>query len=297
MSNGNVFLTTTYYGPFFPEEIFAPPYLDIGTAEMLFQIASALVFATNNNATLYVPSLNVYFKYNDIIKGNSIFRNINTDFSYNYLQYNTIYYDGEKNWKYCDDQQIIHNYSFYDNIHFKENPFLNYFNFDICYNLVLDTFSPNQTDIDYITTKYPYMLNLSSNTCGLCVYKFNDVESYLNSPYFYYLQTSALNLFKYLLSTGITNFIVFTNDITYMQTALHTIIGAQFPGVNIYVPFEKDYMNIWMLSLIPVTVVSHSWVSWWGAYLNKNSNKVIHYLNFTDPTGIDLNRLPSWVSP
>ena len=50
-----------------------------GLGNLLFQIASGLSYAINNNATLYVPSLNTYFRVHGIKKEDSIFRNINTN--------------------------------------------------------------------------------------------------------------------------------------------------------------------------------------------------------------------------
>jgi hypothetical protein len=293
MSSGNVYLTTTYYDEYFPTSLYSPP-LDVGSGEILYQVASSLVYANSNNANLYVPSLNVYFKYNNVTKGNSIFRNINTDCSLNFSVYNTLYYNGDS---YTNEKQIINNYPYYNNIHFKDFPFGDYLNFDVCYNLILNTFSPNTTDISYIVTKYPYMLDLSFNACGLCVYNFRDTDSYLNTIYFNYLQNSAMKLFNYLISKGITIFVVFTNDLTFMNLALSTIIGSNYPGITIYKPFEQDYMNLWMMSMIPVSVASHSFVSWWGAYLNKNPNKIVYYSSFLDPLNASINKLPTWIVP
>jgi hypothetical protein len=161
---------------------------------------------------------------------------------------------------------------------------------------MLDTFSPNKNDINYITNKYSYM-NDTTGLCGICIYNFGQENSYLNESYFSYLQSRASGLFQGLTARGITKYVVFTNDLQFMQNALQKILGSQASGLTIYVPTEKDYIQIWMMSLLKINIVSHTQVSWWGAYLNKIPNKVVYYLNYFDTTSTNINIKPGWIIP
>jgi len=45
--------------------------------------------------------------------------------------------------------------------------------------------------------------------------------------------------------------------------------------LNEFIENEKDYIEIYLMSLCNNNIISNSSYSWWGAYLNKNKNKKI----------------------
>lgn len=70
-------------------------------------------------------------------------------------------------------------------------------------------------------------------------------------------------------------FCIFSDDIEWCKATL----GADFPGVDIvYVDWNKkgeSYRDMQLMSLCKHNIVANSSFSWWGAWLNKNPNKIV----------------------
>ncbi len=63
-------------------------------------------------------------------------------------------------------------------------------------------------------------------------------------------------------------FIVFSNDIEWCQTVF---IGDKY----IFIDNEKDYIELYLMSLCNNHVIANSSFSWWGAWLNPDKNKTV----------------------
>jgi len=63
-------------------------------------------------------------------------------------------------------------------------------------------------------------------------------------------------------------FVVFSDDIEWCKNNLK---GNDI----IYIDGEKDYIELYLMSLCDNNIISNSSFSWWGAWLNKNNNKVV----------------------
>ncbi len=90
-------------------------------------------------------------------------------------------------------------------------------------------------------------------------------------------QTINIDYFKKaleLINTKITNpiFFIFSDDIAWVKTNLKT------NGQNIYVSPEKNSeatQELILMSQCQHQIISNSTFSWWAAYLNQNTNKIV----------------------
>jgi hypothetical protein len=63
-------------------------------------------------------------------------------------------------------------------------------------------------------------------------------------------------------------FILFSDDTEWCKNNIKT-------DNIIYINDEKDYIEIYLMSLCDNNIISNSSFSWWGAWLNQNENKVV----------------------
>jgi hypothetical protein len=63
-------------------------------------------------------------------------------------------------------------------------------------------------------------------------------------------------------------FVVFSDDIDWCKENL------KLDNV-IYIENEKDYIELYLMSICSNNIISNSSFSWWGAWLNKNENKKV----------------------
>ena len=63
-------------------------------------------------------------------------------------------------------------------------------------------------------------------------------------------------------------FIVFSDDITWCKENL------KLENV-VYIENERDYVELYLMSLCDNNIISNSSFSWWGAWLNVNENKIV----------------------
>jgi hypothetical protein len=268
-TNNKLFLVLTHYSI---EKPTSPWYLqngrNTGIGNMLFQIASCTSFAIKNNAQLYVPGLESFFKFENVFKKNSIFRNINSEcpnefFDNNYLHIN------ENNWTHN-----IWEYTYSNNMKFSTFYFENWKNFIDYREIILKLFRPLHEDCLYISNKYPEIFN--PNTCSIHVrlgpdykeiYK-NDINrlNELQNGYFKSLDHMIEN--KY-----IDTCFVFTNDPEYCKNIFDQ--NSKYSNIKFIYSKERDFVDVWMISLIKNNIVSVSTLAWWGSFLNENPDQYI----------------------
>lgn len=92
---------------------------------------------------------------------------------------------------------------------------------------------------------------------------------YLNLPSYHPQQsldyyTSAVNLL------GIdNNYIIFSDDLDGIKNMFDFIPNKQFINLN------KNYLDLYAMSMCEHNIICNSTFGWWGAYLNENKNKKI----------------------
>ena len=238
-----------------------------GLGNMLFQISSGLSYSIKNNAKLNIMDIQHYLSAEDIDIKNHILRKI--DDSPDYQNYELV-----KNSKVTssDNEENIFKYDFYDNINFN-NYYENYNNFEEIKDLIVYCFSPSNKDVEYILNKYPIIKN--NNLCSLHIRFGPDYETIfgINSEFIKNLENNYIKCVDHMiLHKNISNFFIFTNDKEYSTNLFN---DPKYQNINFYYSNERDYIDIWMISLIKNNIVSVSTLSWWGSYLNKNEDKCI----------------------
>jgi hypothetical protein len=263
-----VFLTLTHYSIDKPT---SPWYIqsggNTGIGNMLFQITSSLCFALKYGAQLFVPGLETFFKYENVKKEQSIFRNVCSECPSEYLTVidNKVASDG------C--QQNIWDYTFENNMNFHEY-FENYRNIIDSRDMIQEMFGPTRQDIEYIKHKYSIIQN--PEICSIHVRLGPDYrEIYMaDNERLFQLQNSYWECVDHMIAEkNIRHFFVFTNDREYCQYLFDR--NPKYNGIHFYYSDERDFMDVWMISLIKYNIVSVSTLAWWGSFLNKHPDQYI----------------------
>jgi hypothetical protein len=236
-----------------------------GLGNMLFQIATGLSFAIKNNTKLGVLNLHNHITYlNDEMSINptlkhsfeyltlNIFNNINIIKDVNIKEtelYNIINYPFE----YIDI--IPQNNTIIDGFFQSEKYFKEYT------DIIYDNFAPTQSIIDDLKEYnfFKYKTTAIHVRRGDFI-KYTNIHPIQSLDYF--------NKAIQLLSNVTEKFIIFSDDIEWCKL---NFTGDQF----IFIENEKDYNELYLMSLCDNNIISNSSFSWWGAWINKNNEKKI----------------------
>ena len=241
-----------------------------GIGNSLFQIASGLNYARKHNAKLFVPSLETYLKTEGLQKEDTIFRYINTDKPDDYNELQLVNSN--------DNREYIFKHKYYNNINF-HNYFENINNIADFKKDLLELFSPSAEQIAYLISKYP-VLQSTDNICSLHIRRGPDICSIYSEHHLKQIENYTFELLDYMIEKkNITNIFVLTNDRAYCNAILDG--NSRYTGLTFYYSAERDYYDIWIISLIKNNIISASTLSWWGSFLNKYSDKFIigHHKN------------------
>jgi hypothetical protein len=129
-------------------------------------------------------------------------------------------------------------------------------------DFILEMFEPNDTIKKYITEKYAAIL--SFKTCAIHVrrgdfLKFSHIHTVQDLAY-YQSGIKALQMFE--------RYVVFSDDIAWCK---NNFIGENF----IFIENEKDYIDLFLMSMCDNQIISNSSFSWWAAWLNNNPDKKV----------------------
>ena len=133
-------------------------------------------------------------------------------------------------------------------------------------DLILDLFAPI-TDIEnYIKSKFSGIINVNALSIhvrrGDYVYLPNHHP--VAGPEYY---TNAIN---YITNkTRVDKYVVFSDDINYCKSMF-----GESEDI-IYIDGEKDYIDLYLMSMCKHNITANSTFSWWGAWLNNNPDKIV----------------------
>ena len=224
-------------------------FLQGGLGNFLFQIAAAVSLAKENNDMALFSEDDIYVVHNQINSyKNNILRNI--EFIKGSIPVTNTY--NEPRFQ-------------YDKIPYKRNlKLIGYFQSEKYFthrDTILDLFGPTPEIIKYINDKYGYV---HDNTCSIHVRR----GDYLKHPTHH--PTCTLDYYKKAMKAMPvdTRFLVFSDDIEWCK--------ENFVGDNVtFIENEKDYIDLYLMSLCRHNIIANSSFSWWGAWLNKNRRKIV----------------------
>jgi hypothetical protein len=115
----------------------------------------------------------------------------------------------------------------------------------------------------YLKNKYKNIL--TENTCSIHVRRGN----YLNLQHFHPVQ--SIEYYKKAISffDKDTTFLIFSDDMEWCKYEF------QFLKNKFFIENNKDYEDLYLMSMCKNNIIANSSFSWWGSYLNKNINKKV----------------------
>ncbi len=210
----------------------------------LFKMAACLSLAKNNECEVIFSKS----EYN-------IFKNINLSKDLSQFAIDFVY--SEQFFHYCEilyKKNILLEGYFQSEKYFIKNK-----------EYILECFELKEEIKNFIEKKYSKLIN--SNTCSLHIRRGDYLglkDYYKHMEKEYYINAMEIVSSK----TEIDNFIFFSDDIDWCKKNFH---GKKFTFVH----GEKDYEDLYLMSLCKNNIIANSSFSWWGAYLNRNRNKII----------------------
>ena len=235
-----------------------------GLGNMLFGIAASLSIAKNNNTDAIFSDINIHLENlnNDTVHNPKLnyaleYKNLNIFKNLNYSKIPDVikkcnfpfYYQEIK----LEETDILINGFFQSEKYFINNE-----------QYIRDIFSIDNYVLNKINEKYNNILKDNNNT-SIHVRRgdYLKFSNYHPTPSLEYFK-NAINLTKH----NTDKYIIFSDDIEWCKTKFE---GNKF----IFIENEKDYIELYMMSLCKNNIISNSSFSWWGAWLNLNKDKVI----------------------
>jgi hypothetical protein len=227
-----------------------------GLGNSMFQIATTVAIAINNNTDYFFPD-NCYFKkkyFDDINK--CYFKNMLPFINSNLLNGNIVRW-GYGGIGYLDPPQIKNNNEIVIVDGFFQNE--KYF---IQYKEILNSIFEIKNEYkEYLQEKYKDILN--KNTCSLHIrrgdYQTAKEMKILNMDYY----QNAIKQFE-----DDTLFIIFSDDIKWCKENLNFINNKYFIEEN------NELLELHLMTYCKNNIIANSTFSWWGAWLG-NKKKII----------------------
>ena len=232
-----------------------------GLGNMLFQIAAAKSIAIDTNNDCSFPNLISHLQYldsdgvyNPSLKHSSDYMQLLKNLKYVPITENV--YLKEYPFEYIETQiskqNTLINGFFQSEKYFKHNrqEILDYLDFSFISN-------------EYIAETYEFINNV--RTTSIHVRR----GDYVNHPTHH--PTQSIEYYMQgieILKDETDLFVVFSDDIQWCKDNL------KIENV-IYIEDEKDYIELYLMSLCDNNIISNSSFSWWGAWLNENPRKKV----------------------
>jgi len=216
-----------------------------GLGNRLFKVCATLSHAIDNNDLAVFPDLK------DDKHAETIFRNLSfgKDKSFVTRKYKW-FKPGFKEIPYNSGTELVGDFQSYK--YFQKNE-----------NQILHLFEPSYQTVDYLREKYSLLTKLQ--TVGIHVRRGDYVkhpDSYLPTTLEYVKR--ARNLFD-----DMHTFVYFSDDIEWCRD------NMKLSDRDWFIEGETDVMDMYLMSMMHHNIITNSTFSWWGAYLNQNTKKIV----------------------
>lgn len=232
-----------------------------GLGNMLFQIAATISIATDNNQPYSFPNLyaqlnylNLEINYNPSLNHSneylSLFKNFSVEYSNNNIKVLSFPFEYVTPPKINGDT-ILDGF-FQSEKYFSHNR-----------SAVLDFL-----DFTSLNTnpEVERLLSKDKRYTSLHVRR----GDYVSLVTFYHqLSDEYYDSAIELLKDKTDEFLIFSDDIEWCKERFKNIKNARF------IDNQKDYVELYMMSLCDNNIIANSSFSWWGAWLNNNENKIV----------------------
>jgi hypothetical protein len=128
---------------------------------------------------------------------------------------------------------------------------------------ILELFEIDNTTKTYLSEKYGDIIN--QDTCSIHIRR----GDYLGLPNYH--PTQSIEYYKESIQIigEEKHFLVFSDDIEWCKENFGFLINKTFISDN------KDYEDLYLMSMCKNNIIANSTFSWWGAWLNNNENKQV----------------------
>lgn len=231
-----------------------------GLCNMFFQIAATYVHAIKHNTTVRYPNMMSHLEYlSNEMTHNPKLKNAN--------EYLPLFSKLD-----ISQEPVSRTITICPPFHYVEMPFQDGMYIDGFFqsekyfvshrDIILDILGPTKDIKNYISKKYSEILvgdTLSVHIRRGDYVKSQEWHTLLSKEYYDEAITKIPNIDKIL---------VFSDDILWCK--------ENFKADNvIYIEDEKDYIELYLMSMCTNNIIANSSFSWWGAWLNQNENKIV----------------------
>lgn len=229
-----------------------------GLGNMMFVIATVENLAKSNNTTAYFPNAK-----NHLIKVQEARARVYPGSDVKTSDYLHIFKNFNWNDKGNATGKVICPFH-YVPIQYRDNTMYHgYFQTEKYFqdrDFILNLFEPSDFVLDKLEK---YKKILVGETCAIHVRR-GDYSLNQQSKH----HTKDMNWYNTAISmVDAEKYLVFSDDINYVK---QNFIGDKFIFID-----DKDYVELFLMSLCKHNIISSSSFSWWGAWLNKNKNKKV----------------------
>ena len=240
-----------------------------GLGNALFQIFTVYGLSKKYNHTFnnyFLIELLVKLKKMSLNHSDTIFRNLKV---FQKIPNNRVILKEKHNYYSLYDTDLVKNISnIKDNTCILLQGYLqSHMYFDNYYDEIINLIKPDEKSIEYIKQKYPHLfdkknINISIHT------RFNWGHNISYNLDYYY---EAIEYIKNKINNKKIIINVFSDNIEKAENSFH------FKDTVVFFKNNVDYIDLWSMSICNHNILSNSTLSWWGAYINNNKDKIIIY--------------------